>query len=138
VVNDNGKLAVFLHTPNNDLRRQLIPEMTKWSVTEIVAACREYVQRTGRRVTFEYCLLDGVNDGSAEAHELVRALHGLNWHVNLIPYNPVSGVAFHSPPRKRIRAFREILDSGGIRVTQRVQRGSDIGAACGQLRQRTM
>jgi len=130
-------LAVSLHAPTDDLRRQLIPGMTRWGVAEIIDACHEYVQQTGRRVTVEYCLLDGINDRIAEAHELARLLHGLNCHVNLIPYNPVAGLAFHAPPRKRIRVFREILDSAGIRVTQRVQRGSDIDAACGQLRQRT-
>ena len=131
-------LAISLHAPTDDLRRQLIPGMTKWNVTEIVDACYEYFQQTGRRITFEYCLLGGVNDGAAEAHELVRVLHGLNCHVNLIPYNPISGLTFCAPPRKHILAFREILDSRGIRVTQRVQRGSDIDAACGQLRQRTL
>lgn len=129
-------LAVSLHAPTDDLRRQLIPGMTKWSVAEIVAACHDYVQQTGRRVTFEYCLLGGVNDGDAEAHELTRVLHGLNCHVNLIPYNPVHGLAFHTPPPKRIQAFREILDSASIPVTKRVQRGADIDAACGQLRRR--
>jgi 23S rRNA (adenine2503-C2)-methyltransferase len=131
-------LAISLHAPNDDLRRKLIPGMIKSSVTEILDACREYVKQTGRRVTLEYCLLDGVNDGSAEAHELTRVLHGLNCHVNLIPYNPVSGLTLHAPPRKRVRAFREILDSAGIRVTQRLQRGVGIDAACGQLRHRTM
>jgi 23S rRNA (adenine2503-C2)-methyltransferase len=130
-------LAVSLHAPTDDLRRQLMPGMTRWSVTEIIDACKEYLQQTGRRVTFEYCLINGVNDGIAEAHELARLLHGMNCHVNLIPYNPVSGLTFHTRPRKRIRAFREILEGAGIRVTQRVQRGSDIDAACGQLRQRT-
>ena len=130
-------LAISLHAPTDDLRRQLIPGMTKWNVTEIVDACYEYFQQTGRRITFEYCLLGGVNDGAAEAHELVRVLRGLNCHVNLIPYNPVSGLNFYAPRRKQILAFREILDSGGIRVTQRVQRGFDIDAACGQLRRRT-
>jgi len=131
-------LAISLHASADELRRQLIPGMARWSVSEIVDACREYVQQTGRRLTFEYCLFDGINDGSAEAYELVRVLHGLNCHVNIIPYNPVSGLPFHTPPRKRIRAFREILESGGIRVTQRLQRGSDIDAACGQLRQRAV
>jgi 23S rRNA (adenine2503-C2)-methyltransferase len=129
-------LAVSLHAPTDDLRQQLIPGMTKWSVAEIIDACHEYVQQTKRRVTFEYCLLDGVNDGMAEAHEVTRVLHGLNCHVNLISCNPVLGLSFRAPSRKRIRAFREILDSAGIQVTQRVQRGSDIDAACGQLRQR--
>ena len=130
-------LAVSLHAPTDDIRRQLIPGMTRWSVAEIIDACREYVQQTGRRVTFEYCLLGGVNDGIAEAHELARVLHGMNCHVNLIPYNPVSGLTFHAGPRKQFRAFREILEGSGIRVTRRVQRGSDIDAACGQLQQRT-
>jgi 23S rRNA (adenine2503-C2)-methyltransferase len=131
-------LAISLHAPTDGLRRQLIPGMTKWSITEIVDACYEYFQQTGRRITFEYCLLGGVNDGATEAHELVRVLQGLNCHVNLIPYNPISGLSFCTPTRKRIVAFREILDSAGIRVTQRVQHGSDIDAACGQLRQRTL
>jgi len=129
-------LAVSLHAPTDDLRQQLIPGMTKWSVAEIIDACHEYVQQTKRRVTIEYCLLDGVNDGLAEAHELTRVLHGLNCHVNLISYNPASGLGFRTPSRKHIRAFRGILDSAGIQVTQRVQRGSGIDAACGQLRQR--
>jgi 23S rRNA (adenine2503-C2)-methyltransferase len=128
-------LAVSLHAPTDDLRRQLIPGMTRWSLDEIIAACKEYLQQTGRRVTFEYCLLEGVNDGIAEAHELARLLHGMNCHVNLIPYNPVPGLASYKRPRKSIRAFREVLEGAGIRVTQRVQRGPDIDAACGQLKQ---
>ena len=130
-------LAISLHAPTNNLRRQLIPGMTRWGIAEIVDACHEYFEQTRRRITFEYCLLGGVNDGVAQAHELVRVLHGLNCHVNLIPYNPVSGFSFCAPPRKHVLAFREILDNASIRVTQRVQRGSDINAACGQLRQRT-
>jgi 23S rRNA (adenine2503-C2)-methyltransferase len=131
-------LAVSLHAPTDDLRRQLIPKMIKWSVAEIIDACREYIRQTGRRVTFEYCLFDRVNDGIAEARELAKVLRGLNCHVNLIPYNPVCGLAFRAPSPKRIRAFREILDDAGIQITQRIQRGSDIDAACGQLRQRTI
>ncbi|MCJ7516313.1 MAG: 23S rRNA (adenine(2503)-C(2))-methyltransferase RlmN [Dehalococcoidia bacterium] len=126
-------LAVSLHAPTDDLRRQLIPGM-KWSLAEIIDACREYLQQTGRRVTFEYCLLDGVNDGAKEAQELARLLRGMNCHVNLIPYNPVPGLSLYKRPRKSIRAFREILEGAGIRVTQRVQRGPDIDAACGQLK----
>lgn len=131
-------LAVSLHAPTDNLRRKLIPKMVKWSVTEIIDTCREYVQRTGRRVTFEYCLLGGVNDGVTEARELARVLHDLNCHVNLIPYNPVCGLSFHNSSPKRIRAFCDILDSEGIQVTQRVRRGVDIDAAYGQLRQRTI
>ena len=127
-------LAVSLHAPTSDLRRQLIPGMIRWDVSEIVDACRQYVQETGRRVTFEYCLLNGVNDGLPEAGELARVLQGLNCHVDLIPYNPVCGLTFRAPSLKRIRAFRETLESAGIQVTQRVERGADIDAACGQLR----
>jgi 23S rRNA (adenine2503-C2)-methyltransferase len=127
-------LAVSLHAYSFELRRQLIPGMSKWSVAEIVDACREYGQQTGRRVTFEYCLLDRINDGVPEARELAKVLHRLNCHLNLIPYNPVSGLPFRVPSEKRIRAFRSILENAGIQVTQRVKRGSDIDAACGQLR----
>lgn len=129
-------LAVSLHAPTDDLRRRLIPGMTAWSVAELMKTCREYVQRTRRRITFEYLLLDGVNDGVAEAVELARLLHGLNCHVNLIPCNMVSGLTFRMSPREHIQAFRNVLEDAGIQVTQRMQRGSDIDAACGQLRQR--
>jgi len=127
-------LAVSLHAPTSDLRRRLIPGMARWNVSEIVDASRQYMQETGRRVTFEYCLLDGVNDSVPQARELATVLHGLNCHVNLIPYNPVRGLAFRAPSSKCIRAFCETLESAGIQVTQRVQRGADIDAACGQLR----
>lgn len=129
-------LAVSLHAPTDDLRRRLIPGMTRWSIAEIMDACDAYVRQTGRRVTFEYCLLDAVNDSPAEAHELARVLHGLNCHVNLISFNPVSGLNFRAPSRERVRAFRDILESANVQVTQRVERGSDIDAACGQLRRR--
>jgi len=131
-------LAVSLHAPTDELRRQLIPKMMQWSIAEIIDACREYIQLTGRRVTFEYCLFDRVNDGITEARELAKVLHGLNCHVNLIPYNPVRSLPFRAPSPKHISAFREILDDAGIQNTQRIQRGSDIDAACGQLRQRTI
>ena len=131
-------LAISLHAPTDHLRQQLIPGMTEWNIAEIVEACHEYFQQTGRRITIEYCLLGGVNDGVAEAHELVRVLYRLNCHVNLIPYNPISELSFRAPLLENIVAFRDILDTGGIRVTQRVQRGSDIDAACGQLRRRVL
>jgi len=129
-------LAVSLHAPTDELRARLMPTVRKWSVQDLMAACREYVEKTGRRVTFEYVLLSGVNDNPAEARELARVLRGLNCHVNLIPFNPVAGLGYHAPPSERIRAFREILERARISVTQRVQRGADIDAACGQLRRR--
>ncbi len=129
-------LAVSLHAPTDELRSQLMPGMTTWSVAEIIEACHEYVMWTRRRVTFEYCLLDGINDGVAAAQELAHILHGLNCHANLISFNPIGGSRYRPPPRERVTAFREVLESAGIQVTQRVERGSDIDAACGQLRQR--
>jgi 23S rRNA (adenine2503-C2)-methyltransferase len=128
-------LAVSLHAPTDELRRRLIPGM-KFGLAEIIDACREYLRLTGRRVTFEYCLLEGVNDGVEEARELAKLLRGMSCHVNLIPYNPVAGLTYRTRSRKGVRAFREVLEGAGIRVTQRLQRGADIDAACGQLRAR--
>ncbi len=129
-------LAVSLHAPNDQLRQQLIPTMTRWSLDEILDACRAYFKSTGRRLTFEYCLLAGVNDSARNARELGHRLRGLNCHVNLIPYNPVGRLGFAAPPALRVQAFREVLEQMGIVVTQRAQKGSDIDAACGQLRRR--
>jgi 23S rRNA (adenine2503-C2)-methyltransferase len=128
-------LAISLHAPNDELRRQIIPGISnKWSITEIINASREYVRQTGRRVTFEYCLLDGLNDGAQEARELAMILAGLNCHVNLILYNPVPGLPFRTPSQVKVRQFRDILKKARVQVTQRVRRGTDIAAACGQLR----
>ncbi|OGN89085.1 MAG: 23S rRNA (adenine(2503)-C(2))-methyltransferase [Chloroflexi bacterium RBG_13_46_14] len=128
-------LAVSLHAPNDKLRKRLIPGMTRWSINEIMDASSDYIQQTGRRVTFEYCMLDKINDGVAEARELAKILRSMNCHLNLIRYNPVSNLPFRISARTREKIFREILNSAGIQVTQRLQRGVDIDAACGQLRQ---
>jgi len=127
-------LAVSLHAPTDELRKKLTPGMAAWSLAEIIDASREYVNRTGRRVTFEYCMMEGVNDGEAQARELAGLLAGLNCHVNLIRYNPVPGLPFLPSSRDRVRAFRAMLEEAGIQITQRMQRGADIDAACGQLR----
>ena len=129
-------LAVSLHAPNDELRRRLIPSLTKWNVAKIIEVCRDYVTETGRRVTIEYCLIDKVNDSSAEAIQLAALLQGLNCHVNLIPFNPVAGLPFKVSPPERVNAFSAILSSNNIQVTERLRRGSDIDAACGQLRRR--
>jgi 23S rRNA (adenine2503-C2)-methyltransferase len=126
-------LAVSLHAGSDEIRRRLVPGM-KFSLKEIIGACKEYLRETGRRVTFEYCLLEGVNDSLSQARALSRLLQGMNCHVNLIPYNPIEGLSFRGLPRQRIKAFMEVLENAGIQVTQRVQRGADISAACGQLR----
>ena len=129
-------LAISLHAASDELRRRLVPGMDKWRIQEIMAASRVYFEQTGRRVTFEYCLLDGENDSPDEARRLVNLLRGSNCHVNLIPYNRVAELGLRASPDKQVRAFREILETGGIQVTQRQERGADIDAACGQLRRR--
>jgi 23S rRNA (adenine2503-C2)-methyltransferase len=129
-------LAVSLHAPNDELRRRLIPTLTKWNVAKIIEGCRDYVAETGRRVTIEYCLIDKVNDSSAEAVQLAALLTGLNCHVNLIPFNPVAGLPFKATPSERVKAFLNILTAKGIQATERLRRGPEIDAACGQLRRR--
>ncbi len=129
-------LAVSLHAPNDRLREKLMPGLAKWPISELLEACREYIRATGRRVTLEYCLLDGLNESESHANELARILHGINCHVNLIPFNSVSDTCFRPSTRERVNAFREILSRADIQVTQRMQRGAGIDAACGQLRRR--
>lgn len=128
-------LAISLHSAEDALRRQLIPTAARrWPLPELVQAAREYAAATGRRVTFEYVLLEGVNDQPEQAVRLGQLLRGGHCHINLIPFNPVPGVPFRRPDRHRIRAFRRRLQEQGLRVTQRFERGADIAAACGQLR----
>ncbi len=132
-------LAVSLHAPFDELRHRLIPTSVKTRVRDIVAAAKNYVQQTGRRVTFEYVVLGGVNDQSEHAKELARLCKGWACHVNLIPWNAVpdaslEGALFNPPLSSDLREFRATLESSGIATTQRVQRGADVAAACGQLR----
>jgi 23S rRNA (adenine2503-C2)-methyltransferase len=127
-------LALSLHAPNDPLRAELIPMSRKWGVGEVMEAVQEYTEATGRRVTLEYLLLAGVNDEEAHARELAALCRGLIMHVNLIPWNPAdSFTRFAAPNGERIRRFRGTLEAGGVSVTQRVERGQDIAAACGQL-----
>ncbi|MDI3341860.1 MAG: 23S rRNA (adenine(2503)-C(2))-methyltransferase RlmN [Sphaerobacter sp.] len=128
------KLAVSLHAPNDELRSSLVPLNRRYPVGELLAACRRYVERTGRRVTFEYVLIAGVNDSDATAEELARLLQGLLCHVNLIPLNPTPAAPFGRPRVERIDRFAAILRERGIAATVRYSRGVDIAAACGQLR----
>ena len=129
-------LAVSLHAPNDALRRRLVPGLTKWGVEKIVEACRDYISETGRRVTIEYCLIDKINDSTAEAQELAALLKGLNCHVNLIPFNPVAGLPYKTASPERVKIFHTMLAARGIQVTERLRKGADIDAACGQLRRR--
>ncbi|MCC6387842.1 MAG: 23S rRNA (adenine(2503)-C(2))-methyltransferase RlmN [Dehalococcoidia bacterium] len=128
-------LAISLHAPNDALRQQLVPTAGPHSVGDIMAAARRYFTATGRRVTFEYALIDGVNDTPPLAAELARLLRGSGIHVNLIPVNPTAG-GFRRPARPRVLAFERILREAGVNVTVRVEKGSEIAAACGQLRTR--
>ncbi len=127
-------LALSLHAPNDALRGPLIPLARKYSIAETMAAVRDYTDKTGRRVTLEYLLLSGVNDTEPLAQELARLVRGTMTHVNLIPWNPADTFsAFAAPSGHRVRAFRRVLERHGLTVTQRVERGQDISAACGQL-----
>ena len=127
-------LAVSLHASNQTLRTQLIPSATHYPLTELLDECREYVTITGRRVTFEYVLLAGLNDCDSHAFELAQLLRGFQSHVNLIPYNPINEVDYQRPSRKRVNQFTENLKASGIAVSVRYSRGLEKDAACGQLR----
>ena len=127
------KLAISLHAPNDILRKKLVPTAGPHSVEDLISAAKRYFKKTGRRVTFEYALIDGINDSNKVAEELVQILKGNGAHVNLIPMNPTAG-GFFRPARKRVLAFQQILRDGGVNCTIRVEKGSEISAACGQLR----
>lgn len=128
-------LAVSLHSPFDSIRGELIPANKRWDVAEVVEAAKGYFRKTRRKVTFEYLLIEEVTDGVEQAAELARLIRGLPCIVNLIPFNPVPNEhGFRSPARSRVRAFRQALEARGTRVTQRVERGQAIAAACGQLK----
>jgi 23S rRNA (adenine2503-C2)-methyltransferase len=126
--------AVSLHASNQRQREQLIPSAKAYPLTALLEECREYVQLTGRRVTFEYILLAGVNDLPECAVELAGHLRGFQSHVNLIPYNPISEADYQRPDSRRIQAFAEVLEQQHIAVSVRRSRGLEKDAACGQLR----
>ena len=126
-------LAVSLHAPNSTLRKDLVPTAAGDSVREIIDAGRRYYKKTGRRVTFEYALIAGVNDSPGTAAELAILLQGNGSHVNLIPVNPTAG-GFGRPAEDRVLEFERILYNAGVNCTVRVEKGTEISAACGQLR----
>ena len=131
-------LALSLHAPNDEKRRELMPIANRYSMDEVLDACRNYFQETGRRITFEYSLVAGVNDSKENAQELAGRLKGLNCHVNLIPVNPVRERSFVRSTREAVENFKINLEKCGINVTIRREMGSDIDGACGQLRKRYM
>jgi 23S rRNA (adenine2503-C2)-methyltransferase len=126
-------LAISLHAPNNELRKKLVPTAGPNSVEEIIDVGQRYFKKTGRRVTFEYALMDGINDSPEIAEELSVLLQGNGSHVNLIPINPTAG-DFKRPSDDRVSKFAEILSNAGVNCTVRVEKGTEISAACGQLR----
>lgn len=127
-------LAVSLHAPDNVLRNRLVPLNQRYPLEELIPACREYTEKTGRRVSFEYVLFARINDSLPQAGEVAGLLAGLNCHVNLIPANSTADVAFLAPSRNRILAFEQRLKLLGVNCTLRLSRGQDIEAGCGQLR----
>lgn len=128
-------LALSLHAPDDSLRKTLIPTARKWSLREILDACREYHEKTKRNLTFEYLMLAGINDWPEQARAMAGLLEGLPGNVNLIPFNYVeTPEGFRRPDAARIREFRRSLESAGRVTTQRMERGHAISAACGQLK----
>ena len=127
-------LSVSLHAPNNDLRDRLMPINKRWPVEILLETCREYATVTGRRISFEYAMMHGVNDTDACAKELATQLKGMLCHVNLIPANEVEGKDHRRSSRERLLAFQRLLEAEGITTTIRRTLGADINASCGQLR----
>ncbi len=128
------ELAVSLHAPDDDLRDKLVPINRKYPIEMLLEAVKEYFEKTGRRPTFEYILLHGMNDSIRHAQELAALLKGLNCHVNLIAASPTDRPEYTVPAPKQVRAFQEELTRQGISNTLRFSRGLDVQAACGQLR----
>ena len=127
-------LAISLHAPNDEIRGRTMPVSKDYPMPELLAACREYTEKTGRRITFEYTLIKGVNDQKEHAGELVQRLKGMLCHVNLIPLNTVKESGFDTTAKKDALAFQALLEAKGIPATIRRELGDDIDGACGQLR----
>lgn len=127
-------LAISLHAPNDSLRTKIVPTNKNIGIEEILSAADEFFEKTGRRVTFEYVMLSGVNDSAENARELAQLLSGRMAHVNLIPMNSVEPLEFAEPSQARKDAFVSILERAGVPATIRKRKGEDIDAACGQLR----
>ncbi len=127
-------LSVSLHAATDEKRKQIMPIANVYSLDELISACREYARLTGRRISFEYAMIRGVNDTSQDAYDLKNLLGGMMSHINLIPVNPVDGSPYTSSDERRIKGFAKKLAGLGMNVTVRRRLGQDISAACGQLR----
>lgn len=128
-------LAISLHAADNPTRNTLMPINKKYRIEELIEACKFYIKKTNRRITFEYALIKDINDHEESAHKLARLLSGMLCHVNLIPINKVEEKVFEKANKANIDRFKNVLESYGIEATVRRELGSDINAACGQLRQ---
>lgn len=126
-------LVLSLHAPNQHIRKKIIPYARKYPLEDILAAMDEYARKTKRDITYEYTLIEGINDHPDHAHELAHLLKGKQCTVNLIPYNPVAGLKLKRPSKKRVKEFRSVLYGSHIVNTCRYTKGDDIAAACGQL-----
>lgn len=131
-------LAISLHAARDELRDELVPINKRYPLEQVLAAADRFAERTGRRVSYEWVLLSGVNDQDRDADELVGLLRGRLAHVNLIPFNPVDDTPYHEPARAQVRHFANRLEAGGLGVTVRDTRGRESEAACGQLRARAI
>ena len=131
-------LTISLHAPNDAIRDTIMPVNHKYKIDELIKACHNYVDTTGRRISFEYSLISGVNDNEAQAHELARLIKPIHAHVNLIPVNNVEEREFHKGTKEEIQKFRDTLISLGINATIRRELGADISASCGQLRKKVL
>ncbi len=133
--NEQINLAVSLHAPDDELRNVLVPLNRRYPLAQLMSAVRKYITQTRRRVTFEYALMDRVNDQPEHAHALAQMLSGMLCHVNLIPLNPTAASPYRRTPYERVKAFESILRAANIPTTLRVEKGIEIAAGCGQLRQ---
>ncbi len=131
-------LCVSLHAPNDAIRQMTMPIAKRYPMQEVIAACRNYINETGRRVIFEYALVNGVNDSRENALELAQKLHGLQCHVNLIPLNEVEESSLRTVTQKTVSVFQETLEKCHISCTRRREMGDDIQGACGQLRRKIL
>jgi 23S rRNA (adenine2503-C2)-methyltransferase len=126
-------LAVSLHAPTEEQRRAIVPPAKKYSLNDIIEACKRFPLAKRRRIMFEYVMLKGVNDSDADARTLVKVLSGVKAKVNLLPLNEAAGIPFERPSDDRVNTFAKILADKGLMVSVRKSRGRDIRAACGQL-----
>jgi 23S rRNA (adenine2503-C2)-methyltransferase len=128
------KLAISLNASNDEVRSRIMPINRKWNLEMLMQAARDFPLRNRERITFEYVLLDGVNDGAEHAREVVELVRGIRCKVNLIALNPGAGIQFGTPAERRVEEFKNILMKAGIPAFVRRPRGRDIYAACGQLK----